>query len=248
MITHQQAGFAVLERFRRAGENHHVAFAQHGRRHGLLAENSIAAIAVTVTSSRSSARSASVLPTLNSARRQHHRVQLLVAGCAVLDHSRIVAAEQPPQHRVPVVADVADSLDDARHRDIEQQQHVRHQHQARFQRFRHDLGGARLLQLLELRVVLSSHQDRQVRPQLAYRFDDLHRRCDFRERQDQHAAALQSDCLQHLVAVPSPRSPDRRRAAPARRRADPNRARRTRSPDAPARAPGSGRRGRSRRR
>ena len=76
---------------------------------------------------------------------------------------RIVRAEHAPQHRVAIVADVADRLHDARHRHVEQQQHVRHQHQARFQRFWNDLRRAGLLQRFELGIVLRAHEHGQRR-------------------------------------------------------------------------------------
>ncbi len=205
-------------------------------------------IAVIVTSSRSSFRSASVLPTQYAPGGSTTVCSSSLPVSTSSTISSIVATEQPPQHRIAIVADVADCLDHARYRHVEQQQHVRHQHEARFQRLRHDLRGAGLLQLLQLRVVLRAHQDRQLRAQLAHRPDDLHRsrcapRTSARARgsvRDRRLPASRSPCRRR-------RSPHRRRAAPARRRADPNRARRTRSPVDPARARGFGRRGRSRR-
>ena len=68
-----------------------------------------------------------------------------------------VSAQQP----IALIARLAHALDDARHRNAEQHQRVRAQHQAAFENFGNDFGCAGTRQLLEIVIVVGAHDDRQ---------------------------------------------------------------------------------------
>ena len=83
-------------------------------------------------------------------------------------------------------------------RDLQAKQHVGDQRQARLERPRDHFGRACCLQLLELRVVLGTHQHRQVAPEAPRRPHDPERGLRGIEGHDECARMLETECLQHL--------------------------------------------------
>src|ERR1019366_10075805 len=117
---------------------------------------------------------------------------------AVIQELCVGGAEILPQHSITMASNVIDRTYYPRDRQLQQQQQMRQQHQAGFERFRHHFGRTRRLQLFELAVVLRPYQYRNVRPQFSNRSQDS--QCHFwlRERDDDAAGMGDTDVFQNL--------------------------------------------------
>ena len=88
---------------------------------------------------------------------------------------RITPAEDAAQQGVAIMADVLGRLGDLLWGHVQEEQHVRNDRQRSLEDFRHDLGRAGRLQLLETAVIFGAHQHGHIRAQLAHRAHDPER-------------------------------------------------------------------------
>ena len=122
---------------------------------------------------------------------------------------------------------------------LQQQQHLRHEHEAGLEGLGHDVRGARGLQLVELRVVLRAHEHRHVRAHAR----GCERRMPIAVVGSEKLMTTAFALLEARRAAAAPRRPNRRRSRDRRpgarrgRAPDRDRARCTRSPATRARAP-----------
>ena len=111
----------------------------------------------------------------------------------LIDRARIPAPHDVSQYRVAVAADVVQGAHHARHRHVQQHQHVRDQHETRFEGFRNDVGGSGILQLLDAGIVLGAHQHRHLGPHAAHAVQDADRGGGIGETDDHRAGGPQPD-------------------------------------------------------
>jgi hypothetical protein len=97
--------------------------------------------------------------------------------------------EKTPEQAVALLADRADAREHAVERHAEQEQRMRREHQAALEDLGHDLGRARVEQLVELAVVDRAHDDRELGPARVHLVQDLERERHVGERDDDGARA-----------------------------------------------------------
>ena len=112
---------------------------------------------------------------------QRHRMQAHVAVLVVVAEVA-GAVEEAAQRGVALVARGLHPVHHAAQRHAHHHQRVRGQHQARFQRFRHHLGGAGAFQHVEFGVVVGAHDHRQLGRQLVHQVQHLQRQAACRRR------------------------------------------------------------------
>src|SRR5207237_4254096 len=131
--------------------------------------------------------------------RDHHGLELFAVFVRFIERARIAARHDVPENGVAVVADVAQRADDSGYRHVQQHQHMRDQHETRLEGFRHDVRRASVLQLLEARVILSTHEYGHRGAQPADAAQNADGSSGVREADDHHARGVEPDLDQQVL-------------------------------------------------
>ncbi len=167
-LSRQEHGLGVLLGLGRAEQHDDVAFARRHLGIGVAAHDAVAPHGGERHFRAAPADLADGSADRPGTGRQHHCVQLFAESPGFVGGAGGVAADHRAQRLVALAADLADRADDARGRHLQYAQRVRDERQRGFQGFRHDLRGAGLEQVLEVRLVGRAHEDRQHRALAAH--------------------------------------------------------------------------------
>src|SRR6185312_6127149 len=141
----KQDGFGPFELLRLSVEHHHIAVAQHRLAARLAPQYSLPADAGEGHADTAAAHVAQRPAHCPGSRRHDHGLDLLTILVALVERPRIAAADDVSQYGVAVAANVTHRAHDSRYGNVQQDQHVRDEHETGFEGLRHDVGGAGVL-------------------------------------------------------------------------------------------------------